>query len=56
MSNTKRNKDIVQFKNPKTGRYSKLDRASNTIIDTKTSDKKPFANVPVMRKRKKNKK
>jgi hypothetical protein len=43
---------IVQTKNPKTGRYVKIDRAAGRIIDTKKSPG-PYKNVPVARKRSK---
>jgi len=45
-------KDIVQVKNPKTGRYVKIDRAAGRIIDHKKSEK-PYKNVPIARKRNK---
>jgi len=53
--NMSRKRDVVQVKNPKTGHYVKIDRGAGKILDKKTSDKKPFANVPVMRKRKRRK-
>jgi hypothetical protein len=43
---------IVQTKNPKTGRYVKIDRAKGKIIGTKKSPG-PYSNVPVARKRSK---
>lgn len=43
-------KDVVQVKNPKTGRYVKIDRAKGKIIDHKKS-KGPYKNVPIARKR-----
>lgn len=43
--------DVVQVKNPRTGRYVKIDRAAGKIIASKKSDGK-YANIPVARKRK----
>jgi len=43
-------KDVVQVKNPKTGKYVKIDRAKGKIIAHKKSDG-PYKNVPVARKR-----
>ncbi len=43
---------VVQTKNPKTGRYVKIDRAAGRIVDTKKSPG-PYKNVPVARKRSK---
>ena len=48
----KKKRDVVQIKNPKTGRYVKIDRSKGRIIDHKKS-KGPFKNVPIARKRKK---
>lgn len=45
-------RDIVQTKNPKTGRYVKIDRSAGKILDTKKSPG-PYKGVPVARKRKK---
>jgi hypothetical protein len=43
---------IIQTKNPKTGRYVKIDRSAGRIIDTKKSPG-PYKSVPVARKRSK---
>ncbi len=43
---------IVQSKNPKTGRYVKIDRQKGQIIASKKSPGK-YAGVPVARKRSK---
>ena len=43
-------KDIVQTKNPRTGKYVKIDRARGRIIDTKKSTG-PYKGIPVLRKR-----
>ncbi len=43
---------IVQTKNPRTGRYVKIDRSAGRIVDTKKSPG-PYKNVPVARKSKK---
>ena len=45
------NSDVVQVKNPRTGRYVKIDRAAGRIIASKKSEGK-YANIPVARKRK----
>jgi hypothetical protein len=50
MASKKRN--VVQTKNPKTGRYVKIDRAAGRIVDSKKSPG-PYKGVPVARKRKK---
>lgn len=44
-------KDVVQVKNPKTGRYVKIDRSVGRIVASKKSTGK-YKNVPVARKRK----
>lgn len=44
-------RDIVQAKNPRSGRYVKIDRANGRILAHKKSEGK-YANVPVARKRK----
>lgn len=44
-------KDVVQVKNPKTGRYVKIDRARGRIVASKKSEGM-YKNVPVARKRK----
>jgi hypothetical protein len=38
-------KEIVQIKNPKTGRYVKIDRAAGRIIDHKKTQG-PYRNIP----------
>ena len=43
-------KDVVQIKNPKTGRYVKIDRRVGKILSHKKS-KGPYKNVPIARKR-----
>ncbi len=43
-------KRIVQTKNPRTGRYVKIDRSKGRILDSKKSEG-PYKGVPVMRKR-----
>jgi hypothetical protein len=43
-------KDVVQVKNPKTGRYVKIDRSEGKIIGHKKSEG-PYKNVPIARKR-----
>ncbi|SMD36225.1 hypothetical protein SAMN04488029_2782 [Reichenbachiella faecimaris] len=43
-------KKVVQVKNPKTGRYVKIDREKGRIVAHKKSDG-PFKNVAVARKR-----
>lgn len=43
-------KKIVQVKNPKTGKYVKIDREKGKIVAHKKSDG-PFKNVAVARKR-----
>ncbi len=48
----KKKRDVVQIKNPKSGRYVKIDRSKGRIIDHKKSDG-PYKNVPIARKRKK---
>jgi hypothetical protein len=45
-------KDIVQIKNPRTGRYVKIDRGVGRILAHKQSDG-PYKGVPVARPRKK---
>lgn len=44
-------RDVVQVKNPRTGRYVKIDRSAGKIIGTKKSGGK-YKNVPVARKKK----
>lgn len=43
-------KDIVQAKNPRTGRYVKIDRDAGRIVSHKSSPG-PYKGVPVARKR-----
>jgi len=43
--------DVVQVKNPRTGRYVKIDRSAGRIIASKKSEGK-YANIPVAQKRK----
>jgi hypothetical protein len=42
-------KDVVQVKNPRSGRYVKIDRREGKILDHKKSEG-PYKNVPVARK------
>jgi hypothetical protein len=42
--------DVVQVKNPRSGKYVKIDRAQGKIIAHKKSSG-PYKNVPVARKR-----
>jgi len=42
---------IVQVKNPKTGRYVKINREEGLIVSHKKTEG-PYKNVPVARKRK----
>jgi len=44
-----RKKDVVQVKNPRSGRYVKIDRREGKILDHKKSEG-PYKNVPVARK------
>lgn len=48
MASKKRN--VVQVKNPKTGRYVKIDRGAGKIVSHKKSSG-PYKGVPVARKR-----
>ena len=43
-------KDIVQIKNPKSGKYIKIDRDKGIILSHKTT-KGPYKNIPVARKK-----
>lgn len=45
-------RDVVQTKNPKTGRYVKIDRSAGRILDTKKSPGK-YKGIPIARKRSK---
>jgi hypothetical protein len=47
-------RDVVQVKNPRSGRYVKIDRSEGKILDYKKSEG-PYKNVPVARKSSKNK-
>ena len=44
--------DVVQKKNPITGRYVKIDRTAGRIISHKKTEG-PYKGVPISRKRKK---
>ncbi|MCK4464083.1 MAG: hypothetical protein KAU83_00090, partial [Bacteroidales bacterium] len=48
---TKKSK-IVQTKNPRTGKYVKIDRSKGKILTTKKSTG-PFKGVPIIRKKSK---
>lgn len=51
MASKKKNEsDIVQVKNPRSGKYVKIDRAEGKILDHKKSEG-PYKNVPVARKK-----
>jgi len=41
---------IVQTKNPRTGKYVKIDRSKGKIVSNKKTDG-PYKGVPVIRKR-----
>lgn len=43
-------RDIVQVKNPKSGRYVKIDRGAGRILDHKKTEG-PYKNIPIARKR-----
>ncbi|HKP76247.1 MAG TPA: hypothetical protein VJT67_12035 [Longimicrobiaceae bacterium] len=45
-------KDVVQVKNPRSGKYVKIDRTAGKIIAHKKSEG-PYKGVPVARKRSK---
>ncbi len=45
-------KQIVQTKNPRTGKYVKIDRGKGKIVTTKKSDG-PYKGVPIIRKKSK---
>ncbi|MEK9148722.1 MAG: hypothetical protein AAB267_01605 [Candidatus Desantisbacteria bacterium] len=49
MSKKKEN-DLVQIKNPKSGHYVKIDRSAGKIISHKKSEG-PYKNIPLARKR-----
>lgn len=51
MSTKKSSKsDVVQVKNPRSGKYVKIDRAKGKIVGHKKSEG-PYKNVPVARKK-----
>ncbi len=43
-------RDVVQIKNPRTGRYVKIDRSAGRILSHKKSEGK-YKGVPVARKK-----
>ncbi len=43
--------DVVQVKNPRTGRYVKINRSAGKIVSHKKSDG-PYKGVPIARKKK----
>lgn len=45
-------RDVVQVKNPKTGRYVKIDRSKGRIVSHKKT-KGPYKGIPVARKKRK---
>ena len=47
----KKKSDVVQVKNPRSGRYVKIDRAAGKIVSHKKSEG-PYKNVPIARKSK----
>lgn len=49
---TTKQRDIVQTKNPVTGKYVKIDRSAGRIVSHKKSEG-PYKGVPVARKSKK---
>ena len=49
MAKSGKKRDVVQVKNPKSGRYVKIDRDKGRILDHKKS-KGPYKNVPIARK------
>ena len=46
----RKRKDIVQTRNPKSGRYIKIDRSAGRIISHKRT-KGPYKGIPIARKR-----
>jgi len=50
MSKAKR--DVVQTKNPRSGKYVKIDRSAGKIVSHKKSSG-PYKGVPIARKKKK---
>lgn len=49
MPRSAKKKDVVQVKNPKSGKYVKIDRAQGKIISHKKSEG-PYKGVPIARK------
>ena len=47
---SKKGKNIVQVKNPKSNHYVKIDRSAGKIISHKKSEG-PYKNIPIARKR-----
>lgn len=45
-------RDVVQVKNPKNGKYVKIDRSAGKIMASKKSSG-PYKDIPIARKRKK---
>ncbi len=43
-------RDVVQVRNPKSGRYVKIDRSKGKILSHKKS-KGPYKDIPVARKK-----
>jgi hypothetical protein len=54
MGDKRKDKDIVQVKNPRTGHYVKIDRDEGRILDHKKSEG-PYKGVPVARRSPKDK-
>lgn len=48
---SKKGKNIVQVKNPKSGHYVKIDRSVGRIISHKKSEG-PYKNIPIAKNRK----
>lgn len=46
MPTTREKPDYVQLKNPRTGRYVKIDRTRGLIVASKKSDG-PYKNIPI---------
>ncbi|VFM95262.1 MAG: hypothetical protein BECKG1743D_GA0114223_100402 [Candidatus Kentron sp. G] len=44
-------KDLVQLRNPRSGRYIKVDRSVGIIVSHKKSEG-PYKNIPIVGKRK----
>ncbi len=49
MAETKKKPDVVQVRNPRTGKYVKIDRSEGKILAHKKSEG-PYKNVPIARK------